>query len=76
MQVEADNTAEVNHRERIWFFPNKFWQATKGMPADEVSKLMEEVEKHAEAKDVEALKKYPFVFVGDPYEDKSDRNAA
>jgi hypothetical protein len=30
---------------------------------------MEEVEKLAEAKDVEALKKYPFVFVGDPYKD-------
>ena len=69
MQVEADNTAELNQRERIWFFPNKFWQATKGMPADEVSKLMEEVERCAEAKDVEALKKYPFVFVGDPYKD-------
>jgi hypothetical protein len=69
MQVEADNAPEINHRERIWFFPNKFWQATKGMPADEVSKLMEEVEKYAEAKDVEALKKYPFVFVGDPYKD-------
>ena len=76
MQVEADNTAERNRSERIWFFPNKFWQATKGMPADEVSKLMEEVEKHAEAKDVEALKKYPFVFVGDPYHDKSGRHAA
>ena len=32
MQVEADTTAEINQRERIWFFPNKFWQATKGMP--------------------------------------------
>jgi len=69
MQVEADHSPEINHRERIWFFPNKFWQATKGMPKDQVSKLMEEVEKYAEAKDVEALKKYPFVFVGDPYKD-------
>ena len=76
MQVEVGNTAEMNRHKRIWFFPDKFWQATKGMPADEVSKLMEEVEKHAEAKDVEALKKYPFVFVGDPYEGKSGRNAA
>lgn len=69
MQVESDNTAEINHRERIWFFPDKFWKATKGMPAEEVSRLMEEVEKYAEAKDTEALKKYPFVFVGDPYKD-------
>ena len=70
MQVEADYAAEANQRERIWFFPNKFWQATKGMPTDEVSRLMEEVERLAEAKDVEALKKYPFVFVGDPYKDQ------
>ena len=62
MQVESDHTAEINQRERIWFFPDKFWQATKGMPADEVSKLMEEVERYAEAKDVEALKKISLRF--------------
>ena len=67
MQVETHYNDEVNQRERIWFFPNKFWAATKGMPTEDVSKLMEEVEKYAEAKDLEALKKYPFVFVGDPY---------
>jgi hypothetical protein len=44
------------------------------MPADEVSRLIAEVETYAAAKDVEALKKYPFVFVGDPYTDH--RNAA
>jgi hypothetical protein len=71
MQVESESTLEVSHRERIWFFPDKFWQATKGMPQDEVARLMEEVEKYAEAKDVEALKKYPFVFVGDPYKDQN-----
>ncbi len=58
---------EVNHRERIWFFPHKFWQATKDMPEEEVAKLMFEVEKQAEAKNYDELKKYPFVFVGDPY---------
>jgi hypothetical protein len=71
MQVESDPAAEINQRERIWFFPDKFWQATKGMPQDEVCKLMEEVERYAEAKDVEALKRYPFVFVGDPYKDQN-----
>ena len=74
MLAEADYSAEINHRERIWFFPNKFWAATKGMPAEEANRLMEEVEKLAEAKDVEALKKYSFVFVGDPYKD--DKNVA
>ena len=72
MQVESDHSAETNQRERIWFFPDKFWQATKGMPQDEVSKLMAEVEQYAEAKNVEALRKYPFVFVGDPYKDHNN----
>ena len=74
MQVETKPSDEVNQRERIWFFPDKFWAATKGMPAEDVSRLMEEVEKYAEAKNLEALKKYSFVYVGDPYKDK--HNAA
>ena len=45
------------------------------MPAEEVSQLMEEVEKLAEAKNTEALRKYPFVFVGDPYKN-NDASAA
>jgi hypothetical protein len=71
MESKADTTAEVNHRERIWFFPNKFWQATRNMPPDEVSTLMEEVERYAAAGDVKSLQKYPFVFVGDPYKNKN-----
>ncbi len=68
MQVESSNrTAETTQRERIWFFPHKFWQATKGMPKDEVARLMSQVEEAAEARNFDALKKYPFVFVGDPY---------
>ena len=73
MESVADHPAEVNHRERIWFFPNKFWQATKGMPPDQASALMEEVEAYAAAGDVQALKRYPFVFVGDPY--KKDKHS-
>lgn len=69
MQDQGTYSGNVNQRERIWFFPNKFWAATKGMPKEEVNKLMEEVEKFAEEKNVEALKKYPFVYVGDPYKD-------
>jgi hypothetical protein len=68
MQLESSNNLiEVSHRERIWFFPHKFWQATKGMPKDEVARLMSQVEEEAEAKNFDALRKYPFVFVGDPY---------
>jgi hypothetical protein len=70
MLVEGSSnntTTEVVHRERIWFFPHKFWQATKGMPKEEVNQLMAKVEEEAEAKNFDALRKYPFVFVGDPY---------
>ena len=67
MALTADAATESDHRNRIWFFPHKFWQATKGMPKEEVSRLMSQVEEAAEAKNFDALKKYPFVFVGDPY---------
>lgn len=70
MQTESDSLVNQDQRNRIWFFPSKFWAATKGMPAEEVNRLMAEVESYAEAKNVEALKKYPFVFVGDPYKDE------
>lgn len=70
MQYMADSSAEADHRERIWFFPDKFWQATKNMPENEASDLMAEVERYAAAGDVQALSKYPFVFVGDPYKKK------
>ena len=51
MQPESGSngttTEEVSHRERIWFFPHKFWQATKGMPKDDVAQLMSKVEEEA-----------------------------
>jgi hypothetical protein len=69
MQAESgtNSTTETMQRERVWFFPHKFWQATKGMPKDEVARLMSQVEEEAEAKNFDALKKYPFVYVGNPY---------
>ena len=71
MISNSDNATEVDQRERIWFFPDKFWRATKNMPPDEVTHLMAEVEGYAAAGDVQALRKYPFVVVGDPYKKKS-----
>ncbi len=67
MTSTSGNSTEANPRERIWFFPDKFWRATANMPADEVANLMAEVEGYAAAGDVQALRKYPFVVVGDPY---------
>jgi hypothetical protein len=74
MTSQVDSSAEVDGRNRIWFFPQKFWAATKGMPEDQVSSLMAEVERLAAAGDVHALRKYPFVFVGNPY--KNSKSAA
>jgi hypothetical protein len=65
-----DGPTEADRRNRIWFFPDKFWQATKNMPENEAASLMAEVEGFAAAGDVQALSKYPFVFVGDPYKKK------
>ena len=67
MPTLSGNATETDNRNRIWFFPHKFWQATKDMPKDEAATLMEQVERFAAAGDVQALSKYPFVFVGDPY---------
>jgi hypothetical protein len=75
MPSVSDGSAQPDHRNRIWFFPDKFWQATKNMPEEEASNLMAEVERCAAAGDVQALSKYPFVFVGDPYK-KKKRNTA
>jgi len=68
MAFVSQSRTEPDQRNRIWFFPHKFWEATKNMPKDEAANLMEEVERYAEAGDVQALSKYPFVFVGDPYQ--------
>jgi hypothetical protein len=67
MTPNSGSSTESNPRERIWFFPDKFWRATKNMPPDEVANLMAEVESYAAAGDMQALRKYPFVVVGDPY---------
>ena len=69
----SDGNRESDHRERIWFFPDKFWRATKNMPQEEAAKLMAEVEGYAAAGDVQALRKYPFVIVGDPIRKRKNR---
>jgi hypothetical protein len=76
MAINPDGSSEVNHRDRIWFFPDKFWRATKHMPAEQVANLMAEVESYAEAHNVEALRKYPFVVVGDPYKKTNRKTVA
>ena len=76
MESVTDHPVEVNPRERIWFFPHKFWQATKVMPAEQATALLQEVEAYAAAGDVQALRKYSFVFVGNPYRRSKPQAAA
>jgi hypothetical protein len=76
MSSVADSRTEADHRNRIWFFPHQFWEATKNMPKDEAANLMAEVEGFAEAGDFQALSKYPFVYVGDPYKKKKHNPTA
>jgi len=76
MAVMSEPATESEHRNRIWFFPHKFWQHTKDMPKDEAANLMAEVESYAAVGDLQALSKYPFVFVGDPYKRREKNSAA
>ena len=50
----------------IWFHPPKLWAATREMSQEEADRLLNEVLALAEIRDVEALRKFPFVSVG-PY---------
>jgi len=72
----SEPATESDHRNRIWFFPDKFWQATKNMPKEEAANLLTEVENYAAAGNVQALSKYPFVVVGDPYKKKDKQSVA
>lgn len=76
MPLMTETATESDHRKRIWFFPDKFWQATKDMPKEEAASLMSEVEGYAAAGNLKALSRYPFVFVGDPYKKKQKSPAA
>ena len=55
------------NRERIWFNPPKFWAATKRMSKEDADQLMDRVVVMAEKRELEALRQYDFVSVGNPY---------
>jgi len=57
-------TANPAGPDRIWFHPPKFWAATREMSQEEADHLLNEVLALAEIRDVEALRKFPFVSVG------------
>ncbi len=49
---------------RIWLLPDVYWKITKGMSQPEIDALMSEVERLAEAQNLEALRNYPFIYIG------------
>jgi len=57
---------------RIWLNPPKFWMATKGMSQEEVDRWMDHIWDLAERSDLESLKQFDFIMLGNPY----NRNAA
>ena len=56
-----------NNPDRIWFNPPKFWAATKSMSTEDAERLMDRVVVMAEKRELEALRQYDFVSVGNPY---------
>jgi hypothetical protein len=56
-----------NQTDRIWLLPQKFWSATKEMPAEEIDNLMERLMVFSAARDFESLQKFDFIVVGNPH---------
>ena len=54
----------ANPADPIWFHPPQFWAATKEMSQEQADRLLDEVMILAETRDVDALRKFPFVSVG------------
>jgi len=51
----------------IWFLPHKFWALTRNMTKEHADRLLDEVIALAEVRDLEALRKYDFVSLENPY---------
>jgi len=50
---------------RIWLLPDIYWKITKDMPQEAADALMSEVEELALAQDIDALRQYPFIYIGE-----------
>ena len=59
--------AEARQADPIWFLPHRFWAATRNMPKRHADRLLAEVIALAEARDLNALRKYDFVSLQNPY---------
>jgi hypothetical protein len=56
---------ETSKTSRVWFVPPKFWMQTKDMTFEESQQLLDHVMSLSEESDLESLKKYDFIVVGD-----------
>jgi len=56
-----------NKADRVWLLPQKFWSATKEMPAEEIENLMERLMVFSAARDFESLQQFDFIVVGNPH---------
>jgi hypothetical protein len=50
---------------RIWFHPPQFWTVTRNMKPEAVDELMQLVYDLAQARNLEALKKFSFITIED-----------
>jgi hypothetical protein len=60
--------------DRIWFDPPKFWAATRNMTKAEADWLGEKIYELAEKHDIETLRQFSFIYVGNPYRRKTTKS--
>jgi hypothetical protein len=59
-------TAE-EYPDRIWFSPPRFWAATRNMTKEEAKTFGEQIYSLAERRDIDRLRLYDFIQIGNPY---------
>jgi len=57
----------AEYPDRIWFYPSRFWAATKTMSAEAADELLNHVIQLAESEDLDELSRFDFVHFGNPW---------
>ena len=58
---------KVEYPDRIWFNPPRFWAATRNMTKEEAKNFGEQIYSLAERHDIDVLRRYDFIQIGNPY---------
>ncbi len=53
--------------DRIWFYPQKFWAATRNMDKQQADELRQRIQHMAEERDLDGLRQFDFIYIGNPY---------